>query len=65
MDELMDPSQPIYVYFKCIDECVQFAADAKTSYSLEQILQTTYYVISSPNIYEDECKKNAGENQNR
>ena len=58
-DEPMDSSQPINVYFKCIDECIQFAADAETGavYTPEQILQTTYYEISSSNIYTDACKE--------
>ena len=47
MDEPLDPSVPIDVYFKRIDECVQFATDAETVYTPEQILQTAYYAISS------------------
>jgi len=47
MDEPLDPSVPIDVYFKRIDECVQFATDAETAYTPEQILQTVYYAISS------------------
>ena len=38
MDEPLDPTVPIDVYFKRIDECVQFATDAKTAYTPEQIL---------------------------
>ena len=53
----MDPSEPIDVYFKHIDECVQFAADAETAYTPEQILQTAYNAISSSNIYTDACKE--------
>ena len=57
IDELMDPSQPIDVYFKCIDECVQFGADAETAYPPEEILQMTYIAISASNIYTDACKE--------
>ena len=57
IDEPMDPSEPIDVYFKRIDECVLVAADAETAYTPEQILQTTYYAISSSNNYTDACKE--------
>ena len=43
--------------FKPIDERVQFAADAETAYTPEQILQTAYYAISSSNIYTDASKE--------
>ena len=35
MDELMDQLVPIDIYFKRIDECVQFATDAETAYTPE------------------------------
>jgi len=57
MDEPFDPSVPIDVYFKRIDECVQYATDAETAYTSEQILQTAYYAISSSNLYLDACKE--------
>ena len=57
MDEPLDPSVPIDVYFKRIDECVQYATDAETAYTPEQILQTAYYAISSSNLYTDACKE--------
>ena len=57
MDEPLDPSIPIDVYFKRIDECLQFATDAGTAYTPEQILQTAYYAISSSNLYTDACKE--------
>ena len=57
MDEPLDPSVPIDVYFKQIDKCVQFATDAETVYTPEQILQTAYYAVSSSNLYTDACKE--------
>ena len=57
MDAPLDPSVPIDVYFKQIDECVQFATDADTAYTPEQILQTAYYAVSSSNLYTDACKE--------
>eukprot|EP00957_Ditylum_brightwellii_P128793 9824401-Ditylum_brightwellii.AAC.1 len=35
----MDTDEPISTYFHCIEKCVQFAEDAKTSYTNEQVLQ--------------------------
>ena len=57
MDEPLDPSAPIDVYFKRIDECVQFITDAETAYIPEYILKTLYYAISSSNLYTDVCKE--------
>ena len=57
MDEPLDPSVPIDVYFQRIDECVQFATDAETAYTPQQILQTAYYGISLSNLYTDACKE--------
>ena len=57
IDEPLDPAAPIDVYFKRIDECVQFATDAETAYTSEQILQTAYYAISSSNLYTDACNE--------
>jgi len=55
MDKPFDPSVPIYIYFKRIDECIQYATDAETMYMSEQILQTAYYAISLSNLYTDAC----------
>ena len=57
MDEPLDPSIPIDVYFKRIDECVLFETNSGTSYTPEQTLQTAYYKISSSNMYTDACKE--------
>lgn len=57
MDKPLDPLIPIDVYFKSIDECVQFATDEGTVYTPAQILQTVYYEISSSNLYTDACKE--------
>ena len=38
MDKSLDPSVPIDIYFKKNDECKQFATDAETAYTPEQIL---------------------------
>ena len=57
MDEPLGSSIPIDVYFKRIDESVQFATDAETAYIPKKILQSAYYAISSSNLYTDTCRE--------
>ena len=52
----MDTSQPIDVYFKKIDDCVQFAVDAKSPFTPDQVLETAYYAVSASGLYTDACK---------
>ena len=56
MDEPLDADLPIDMYFKRIDECVQFATDAGNPFTPSQILQTAYYAIASCGLYTDACK---------
>ena len=55
-EEQLDTSQPIDVYFRRIDDCLQFAVDASLPFSLEQTLETVYYAISASGLYVDGCK---------
>ena len=61
MEEPLDTSQPIHVYFRRVDDCVQFAMDANSPFSAQQILETAHYAISASGLYGDGCKawKNA------
>ena len=43
MEESTDTYQPIDVYFKRIDNSVQFGAYEKTPYKTDQILQMVYH----------------------
>eukprot|EP00957_Ditylum_brightwellii_P096064 7319055-Ditylum_brightwellii.AAC.1 len=52
MKELMDIDEPISRYFYCIEECVQFAEDAKTPYTNEQVLQCMEHAASMIGMYE-------------
>ena len=47
MNEPIDSTQPINMYFKRIDGTVQYAADGNVAFTTEQILQTTYHAVSS------------------
>ena len=57
MEEPIDTSEPIDKYFKRIDDCAQFATDANTAFTTEQILQTAYYAITTTGLYTDACKE--------
>ena len=64
MEEPMDTSQPIDVYFQRIDDCLQFAVDATTPFSQEQTMETVYYAVSASGLYTDGCKAWRKRNQN-
>jgi len=53
----MDPSQPIAIYFKAIDDCIEYADDANTPYSREQIVNTVYLGVFSSGFYNEACKE--------
>lgn len=57
MEEPIDPSLPIDMYFKRIDDAVQYAADADTPYSAKQILQTAMHAMLSTGDYMEACTK--------
>ena len=56
MEEPLDPSQSIALFFRRIDDCVQYAADGLVPYTPEQILQTTYNQINASGYYTEACK---------
>lgn len=56
MKEPIDTSVPIDVYFKRIDDAVQFAADGDTPFTTEQILHTAFHAILTTGLYTDEAK---------
>ena len=55
MNEAIDTTQPIDVYFHKIDECIQYAANGKVAFTPEQILQTTYHAVNTSGMYHDAC----------
>ena len=56
MAEPMDPSLPIDVFFKRIDECIELAADAENPFSEKQILQSAFFSISATGLYTEACR---------
>ena len=57
MNEPIDATQPIDIYFKRIDDTVQYAADGNIAFTTEQILQTAYHAVSSTGYYNEACKE--------
>lgn len=57
MNDPMDPSLPIDMYFKRIDDCIQYAADADMPYTEKQVLQTAYHALNSSGLYTEACTK--------
>ena len=57
MNELINATQPIYIYFKRIGDTVQYAANGNFAFTTEQILQTAYHAISSTGYYNEACKE--------
>jgi uncharacterized protein (DUF433 family) len=57
INEPIDASQPIDVYFQQINDCIQYADDGKVAFTTDQILQTTYHAISTSGFYNNACKE--------
>eukprot|EP00978_Attheya_sp_CCMP212_P033687 scaffold137217_cov42-Attheya_sp.AAC.1 len=53
----MDPSQLIAIYFKMIDDCIDYADDANTPYSRKPIVNTVYLGVFSSGFYNEACKE--------
>ena len=56
MNEPIDATQTIDVFFKRIDDCIQYADDGEVPFTPEQILQTAYHAMSTSGHYNDACK---------
>jgi hypothetical protein len=56
MNEPLDSTQAIDMFFKRINDCIQYAVDGRVPYTAEQILQTAYNSISTSGYYNNACK---------
>ena len=56
MQQPCDVNQPIEVFFKQIEDAMEFAAAGQTPYSPEQILSIAYQGIFRTGIFADDCK---------
>jgi hypothetical protein len=57
MNEPIDSTQPIDIFFQKVDDCVQYAADGQVAYTTVQILQTAYHAVSTSGYYNNACKE--------
>ena len=56
MEEVYDPSVPIYAYFKRIDDEVQYADEGKVPFSEPQVLQTVTHTLNASGSFPEACK---------
>ena len=56
MNEPIDTTQTIDIFFKRIDDCIQYADGGEVPFTPEQIVQTTYHAVSTSGHYTDTCK---------
>lgn len=56
MEEPIDSSQPIDIYWQRVDDCIQYAADGNTPFTAEQILQTVLLAVMATGLYKDDVK---------
>ena len=56
MNEPIDSSQPIYLFFQRIDDCVQYNSDGQVAFTNRQILQTAHHAVSTSGHYTNACK---------
>jgi hypothetical protein len=56
MQQPCDVNQPIEVFYKQIEDAMEFAAAGQTPYSPEQILSIAYQGIFRTGIFADDCK---------
>ncbi len=57
MNEPMDPNDPIDIYFKRVEDCVQYADAGKCAFTPEQIILIVYIALQTSGVYEDACKE--------
>jgi hypothetical protein len=56
MQKPCDVNQPIEIYFKQIEDAMEYAAAGKTPYTPEQIVTIAYQGIFRTGIFPDDCK---------
>eukprot|EP00957_Ditylum_brightwellii_P132414 10097223-Ditylum_brightwellii.AAC.1 len=57
MKQLMDVSKLIIMYFKCINDCITYATDAKTLYTPIQIVLIAYHAMVQTGYFDRELDK--------
>eukprot|EP00957_Ditylum_brightwellii_P063218 4798663-Ditylum_brightwellii.AAC.1 len=57
MNKQMDIDESMRTYFYCIEKCAQFAEDAKTPYTNEQVLQCVEHAATMTGMYEQSMEE--------
>ena len=57
INEALDNSIPIDVFFQRIDDAVQYADDGKNPFTAKQILQTAFHSVNATGLYREACKE--------
>jgi hypothetical protein len=57
MNEPINSTQPLDIFFQQVDDCVQYAADGQVAFTTDQILQTAYHAVSTSGYYNDAFTK--------
>ena len=57
INEALDNSRPIDVFFQHIDDVVQYANYGEKSFTANQVLQTAFHSINATSLYREACKE--------
>ena len=57
INEALDNSRPIDVFFQRINDAVQYADDGKNPFTAKQILQTAFHSVNATGLYREACKE--------
>ena len=57
INEALDNSRPIDVFFQRINDAVQYADGGKKTFMAKQILQTAFHSVNATDMYQEACKE--------
>ena len=57
INDAIDPDQHIDIYFKKIEDCIQYADAGKATFSPEQIVLIVYNSLHASGVFDDACKE--------
>ena len=57
LNEPLDTSKPVSVYFKHMEEAAQYANDGNAPFSDNDIIETAYYAFQQTGLYQIPCKE--------
>ena len=57
INEALNISRPIDVFFQCINDALQYDDDEKKPFTAKQILQTAFHSLNATSLYWEACKE--------